>query len=135
MRKSKYPFVLYKHQYSTGTTSPIPVPRNSWRRKLQVSSPTHFQARAGPRPATGSLVDCKANSRFHTRTFRAPVQQAELKANLKRYKCCQVLTVQTPFLLRKTVMVLQSHSDYPVKKLHPTGRRLDQMASKNSSSS
>lgn len=44
------------------------------RKKLKISSTTHFQARAGPRPATGSLVDCKANSRFHTLTFRAPKQ-------------------------------------------------------------
>lgn len=38
-------------------------------------SHTHFQAREGPSPGTGSLVDCKANSRFHTLIFRDPARE------------------------------------------------------------
>lgn len=72
MRTCNYPLVIYKYLYSIGSTTPNP--RSLWRGSYKAPSPTHFQARAGPSPATGSLVDCKANSRLHTLTFRAPVQ-------------------------------------------------------------
>lgn len=54
--------------------------RKGWKGKQEESQTfmlTHFQARAGPSPGTDSLVDCKANSRFHTRIFRASAKEVE----------------------------------------------------------